>query len=62
VRKSLDTLKTIDIVVPVWDRAAKRGNGSLYRVTAFARVRITDYQLPKQNRITARFLGLVECP
>jgi hypothetical protein len=61
VRKALDTLKTIDIVVPVWDRVRGRGNISLYRVTGFARVRITDYQLPKQNRISARFLGMVDC-
>jgi len=61
VRKALDTLKQIDIVVPVWDRAIGRGNNSLYHVVRFARVRITDYRLPKQNRITARFLGFVDC-
>jgi len=61
VRRALDTLKQIDIVVPVWDRAVGRGNKSLYRVAGFARVRITDYHLPRQNRITARFLGMVDC-
>ena len=61
VRRALDILKQIDIVVPVWDRAASRGNNSLYRVAGFARVRLTDYRLPKQNRITARFLGMVDC-
>jgi hypothetical protein len=61
VRKALNTLKQIDIVVPVWDRAIGKGNTSLYQVSGFARVRITDYQLPKQNRISARFLGFVEC-
>ncbi|TAL06277.1 MAG: hypothetical protein EPO07_02105 [Verrucomicrobia bacterium] len=61
VRKALDTLKQIDIVVPVWDRATGSGNRSLYHVVAFARVRIVSYQLPKQNRITARFLGFVPC-
>lgn len=57
VRSALDILKTIDIVVPVWDQATGNGNNSLYRVANFAVVRITDYALPNQNRITATFLG-----
>ena len=57
VRNALDTLKTIDITVPVWDQASGNGNNSLYRVANFAVVRITDYQLPSQNLITATFLG-----
>ena len=61
VRKALDTLKQIDIVVPVWDRAISKGNNSLYHVVGFARVRITSYALPKQNRISARFLGMADC-
>lgn len=61
VRKALDVLEHIDIVVPVWDRAKGRGNNSLYRVAAFARVRIINYHLPQENRITARFLGLLDC-
>jgi len=61
VREALDTLQQFDIVVPVWDRATGKGNTSLYRVAGFARVRITDYRLPKQNRITARLLGFVNC-
>jgi hypothetical protein len=57
VRQELDALKKIDITVPVWDQATGKGNGSLYHVVAFARVRILSYQLPHENRITARFLG-----
>ncbi len=57
MRNALDTLKTIDITVPVWDQATGNGNNSLYRVVNFAVVRITDYALPNQNRITATFLG-----
>src|SRR5207249_8506910 len=53
VRNALDTLKQIDIVVPVWDRAFGSGHGSFYHVARFARVRITDYRLPNQNRISA---------
>jgi hypothetical protein len=61
VRQALDMLKQIDITVPVWDRARETGNNSLYRVAAFARVRLVSYQLPRQNRISARFLGFVSC-
>ena len=61
VRNALNILETIDITVPVWDQATGPGNTSLYHVVAFARVRILSYQLPRQNRITARFLGFVDC-
>src|ERR1051325_1373014 len=61
VRQQLDVLKQIDIVVPVWDRAMGGGHYSFYHVVGFAKVRITDYRLPNQNRITARFLGMVDC-
>jgi hypothetical protein len=61
VRDALDALKKIDITVPVWNQARGKGNNSLYQVVAFARVRIISYQLPKDNRISARFLGFVTC-
>jgi hypothetical protein len=57
VRAALDKLKTIDITVPVWDHSTGTGNNLNYRVAAFANVRITDYRLPSQNRISATFLG-----
>lgn len=57
VRNALDILKTMDITVPVWDQATGNGNNSLYRVAGFAIVRITDYHLPNQNRITATLKG-----
>ncbi len=76
VRVALNTLKTIDITVPVWDAA--RGSGhksdfqvskisqhggqnSRYHVSAFANVRITDYRLSGRNQISARFLGYATC-
>ena len=59
VRDALDALKQIDITVPVWDQARGTGNNGLYRVVAFARVRLVGYQLPRKNRISAQFLGLV---
>jgi uncharacterized repeat protein (TIGR01451 family) len=61
VRNALDNLKTIDIVVPVWDQATGSGSNSRYRIVGFARIRLLDYRLPSQNRITARFLGSVSC-
>ncbi len=61
VRNALDTLKTRDIVVPVWDTATGSGSNSRYHIVGFARIRILDYRLPSENRITARFLGFVSC-
>jgi hypothetical protein len=61
VRAALDLLKTIDIVVPVFDTSRAQGNNALFHVVAFAKVRIQSYQLPKTNKITVKFLGLVDC-
>jgi len=61
VRRALNALEHIDIVVPVWDQATGRGNNSLYHVVRFARVRLLNYQLANQNWISARFLGFVDC-
>ena len=62
VRSVLDELKSTDITVPVWNQTRGQGNNANYRVSAFARVRLLSYQLPGQNRISARFLGYVQCP
>jgi len=61
VRQALDALKTLDIIVPVWDVVEGSGSNVLYRVVAFARIRVTDYHLARENRISAQFLGLVTC-
>ncbi len=61
VRDALDALTALDIIVPVWDAVAGQGNNLTYRVADFARVRLLEYQLPGQNRISVRFLGLVNC-
>ena len=67
IRGALDVLKTRDIVVPVWGTdgngsgAIGQGAGSLYHVVEFALVRIVDYRLPSENRISANFKGLVRC-
>jgi hypothetical protein len=63
VRLALDALKRLDeIIVPVWDAVEGSGNNALYRVVAFARVRLIDYNLPGENRISAQFLGFATCP
>ncbi|RPJ26712.1 MAG: hypothetical protein EHM33_10590 [Chloroflexi bacterium] len=57
VRSALDTLKTIDIDIPVWDVVEGNGNNTQYHISDFVRVRIINYNLPKQNQISAIFLG-----
>lgn len=61
VRKALDELKNIDIVVPVWDTTQGNGANTIYQVSGFAKVRILDYRLPKDDRITVQYLGPVTC-
>jgi len=61
VRDALDTLKDIVITIPVWDVAEGEGSNLTYRTVGFARVQITDYHLPKQNRISAVFWGDALC-
>lgn len=61
VRDALDALKLHDILVPVWNETRGQGEDAAYRVVAFARVRLLDYQLAGQNRIRALFLGLESC-
>ena len=62
VRAALDALKPLLIVVPVWDTATGQGSNLQYHIIDFARIQITDYQLPDQNRITATFHGIAYCP
>lgn len=61
VRDALDALKSVDITVPVWDKTRGTGDHAAYHVANFARVRLVNYQLPGQNKITARFLGSTSC-
>jgi hypothetical protein len=61
VRNALDVLKTIDVVVPVWDKVEGSGGNTQYHISNFALVRLTEYQLPRENRITVRFLGYAVC-
>jgi hypothetical protein len=61
VRAALDRLSSRDIVVPVWYEARQQGSQASYRVVGFARVRLTDYRLSGQQRISARYLGSATC-
>jgi LruC domain-containing protein len=60
VRSNLNKLMNYDIVVPVWDSCTGSGANAKYHTYAFAKVRITDYVLPGQNRITATYLGYAD--
>jgi RHS repeat-associated protein len=62
VRAALDALKSIDITVPVWDTTQGNGNNASYHINAFARIRLLSYDLPGQNKISARFLEFTDCP
>ena len=62
VRDALDALKPLTITVPVWDTATGQGSNTRYHVLGFARVQITDYRLPGQNRISAIYWGTASCP
>ncbi len=61
VGKALDALVGHEIVVPVWDATRAQGKNAAYRVSGFARFSVTDYQLAKDNRIGARYLGPSDC-
>lgn len=76
VRAALDKLKTVDVIVPVYDTSnCEGGSKSLYKTWKFAKVRLTSYDLaggqsdgsagmcsekPGRNTITAKFLGFEE--
>ncbi|MFO7537130.1 MAG: PKD domain-containing protein, partial [Chloroflexota bacterium] len=57
VRQALNNLKTMDITVPVWNASEMSGSNTNYHVAGFAVVRLLDYQLPNQNRISVHFKG-----
>ncbi len=62
VRNALDALMPLTITLPVWDVADGQGANLRYHVVGFARVQITDYRLPGQNRVSAIFWGMTTCP
>src|SRR5687767_13314059 len=58
---ALDALEQIEITLPVWNEVRGQGAHTAYRVSGFARVRLLNYQLPGQNRITVRYMGPATC-
>jgi len=62
VRDALNILLGREISVPVWDGATGQGSNLKYHVVGFARVQLTAYHLPGQNRISAIYLGTTSCP
>lgn len=58
VRQALDSLVGRSIRVLVWDQASGTGNNLRYHVAGFAVIRIVDYQLAPENRITAQFVRM----
>jgi hypothetical protein len=61
VRDALETLKSLDIVVPVWDAAQGGGAHAKYHISDFAVIRLTDYHLPERDKIEFQFLGYTSC-
>jgi hypothetical protein len=53
VRDTLDAFKALTLTVPVWDTATDQGSNTRYHIVSFARIQITDYQLPGQNCVSA---------
>jgi hypothetical protein len=51
----------LTITVPVWNTATGQGSNTRYHGVGFARIWITDYRLPGQNRISAIFWGMTSC-
>lgn len=62
VRQALEALATLDsFVIPVWDIVEDGGSNTNYHVVDFALVKLIDFQVPEENRITAQFLGYTLC-
>lgn len=61
VRDALDLLKTVDILIPVWNATDGQGANFSYRVSDFANVRLVDYHLSGKETISVRFLGHAIC-
>ncbi|MEZ4770332.1 MAG: hypothetical protein R2844_18130 [Caldilineales bacterium] len=60
VRRAMDNLVGVPIIVPVWDQTTGEGSGARYRVAGYAEVAITGFSLP-HGRVSAIFRGTVNC-
>jgi hypothetical protein len=61
VRTAMDVLKTIDIILPVWDESRGQGSRFDYHVQRFVTVRLTDYQLTGQGWLSFQYKGEAHC-
>jgi hypothetical protein len=73
VARALDQLGTLDVTVPIWDQTRREEGeqshrerddehaGTMFHVSAFARVRLIKFHLGEVDTIDARFLGLTTC-
>jgi hypothetical protein len=62
IHVKLDVFKERDIVVPIWDQMRSPGTRYMsFHVSAFARVRLLSYDLPRDNLINVRFIEYVTC-
>ncbi len=61
MRDALAQLTTRGLVVPVWDLSQGPSGGLLYRISAFAKVKLLDYHLPQTDKISIQFLEYVTC-
>ena len=61
IRRAMDDLVGVPIVVPVWNQTTGEGSGARYRVVGYAEVAITSYHLPGSSRISAIYRGMVNC-
>jgi hypothetical protein len=57
VKTALDYLITQPYIrIPVWDTAGATGSNGYYHIIGFALVRLTDYDLDNEKRISAQFV------
>jgi RHS repeat-associated protein len=61
VRAAMDVLKTIDIILPVWDQVRGQGSRFDYRVQRFVIVRLLDYRLTGKGWLSFEFKGDASC-
>jgi len=61
IRDAMDVLKTIDIILPVWDNTRGQGSRFDYRVQRFVTVRLRDYRLTGQGWLTFEYKGEATC-
>src|SRR5574340_1026967 len=57
VGDALKLATNTSVVVPLFDATRGDGSNRAYKVSAFARVKLVNYEFPKGNHITLEYLG-----